>query len=108
LIVFDRVTCPGDFRCLSTHRCIPAKWHCDGDNDCPDGSDEPAELCNAANRTCYGNQFTCNNGKCITETWVCDGDNDCGDNSDEHSSLDCGICLYILFYQSSLNTNALS
>lgn len=30
-----------EFRCVSTHRCIPNFWHCDGEADCPDSSDEP-------------------------------------------------------------------
>lgn len=35
----------GDFRCVSSHRCVPASWHCDGDDDCGDGSDEPIGVC---------------------------------------------------------------
>ena len=34
-----------DFRCVESHRCVPATWHCDGDPDCSDASDEPEEEC---------------------------------------------------------------
>lgn len=33
------------FKCKSTGRCVSEAWHCDGDEDCPDGSDEDPELC---------------------------------------------------------------
>uniref|UniRef100_T1IRJ3 Uncharacterized protein n=1 Tax=Strigamia maritima TaxID=126957 RepID=T1IRJ3_STRMM len=80
-------TCPrNQFACAPTSRgectCIPENWHCDGDNDCGDQSDE--KHCKLP--TCADNQFTCSNGVCIQSSWRCDNDNDCGDNSDE---LDC-------------------
>ena len=35
------VTCRDElFACVNQHQCIPASYHCDGDTDCSDGSDE--------------------------------------------------------------------
>lgn len=42
------VTCaPNQFQCVITKRCIPRVWMCDRDNDCVDGSDEPANCSKA-------------------------------------------------------------
>jgi hypothetical protein len=29
-----------EFQCSEHHNCIPSSWHCDGENDCSDDSDE--------------------------------------------------------------------
>lgn len=29
-----------EFQCSNHSHCMPIKWKCDGDRDCPDGSDE--------------------------------------------------------------------
>lgn len=36
-------TCgPGLFNCPGSYACVPKRWLCDGERDCPDGSDELA------------------------------------------------------------------
>uniref|UniRef100_A0A3Q4HZM6 EGF-like domain-containing protein n=1 Tax=Neolamprologus brichardi TaxID=32507 RepID=A0A3Q4HZM6_NEOBR len=82
----DQRTCMSNctasqFRCKDSGRCIPARWKCDGEDDCGDASDEPKEEC--AERTCEPYQFRCKNNRCVPGRWQCDYDNDCGDNSDE-------------------------
>ncbi|KAG7477685.1 hypothetical protein MATL_G00072180 [Megalops atlanticus] len=69
----DQATCP-------TGECIPRDYLCDGEKDCPDGSDE---LKCGTPSPCEPNEFKCQNGRCALKLWRCDGDNDCGDNSDE-------------------------
>ena len=89
--------------------CIPSDHHCNGVDNCGDGSDEwvcpdsgeldldvitdlvednvtdPDESDTGG---CGPDEFECENGVCIPTVWQCNEDNDCGDWSDE---LSCGI-----------------
>ncbi|CAH0551681.1 unnamed protein product [Brassicogethes aeneus] len=68
------------FECKSSYKCIPFWWHCDTQNDCGDGSDEPE---NCPPFKCMPGQYQCKNGQCIHPSDLCNGKNDCGDFSDE-------------------------
>lgn len=57
--------------------CIPSSWRCDGQNDCPDKSDE------VGCPTCRSDQFRCQSGECIEKNLVCDGTTHCADGHDE-------------------------
>ncbi|CAN0008533.1 unnamed protein product [Bubo scandiacus] len=52
----NKMRAESDFVCISG-QCVPNRWHCDGDPDCEDGSDESAELCHI--RTCRVNEIIC-------------------------------------------------
>ncbi|KFM62234.1 hypothetical protein X975_15599, partial [Stegodyphus mimosarum] len=64
--------------CANKKDCIHVTWQCDGDPDCPDGSDEQ----NCTN-TCRPDQFQCKNLQCIPGQLQCNGMNECPDGSDE-------------------------
>ncbi|MEQ2168720.1 hypothetical protein GOODEAATRI_017702, partial [Goodea atripinnis] len=72
--------CKG-FLC-SNDTCLPAKAHCNGIRDCPDGADEHNcdPLC-----TRYM-EFVCKNrAQCLFQSLVCDGIKHCEDGSDEEA-----------------------
>ncbi|KAM4706690.1 low-density lipoprotein receptor-related protein 2-like [Discoglossus pictus] len=75
----DASSCGATHQSVCKDKCIPISWLCNGERDCPDGTDE---VCDQA---CHGdiNAWQCDNGKCISRSWRCDGDTDCLDGSDE-------------------------
>uniref|UniRef100_A0A8C9WAF3 EGF-like domain-containing protein n=1 Tax=Scleropages formosus TaxID=113540 RepID=A0A8C9WAF3_SCLFO len=78
--LLDAKACaPEEFQCAN-RRCVAGTLHCDGDDDCGDGSDEAT--CTAS-ATCGPHQFRCNSSECVPQLWSCDGDPDCADRSDE-------------------------
>lgn len=60
---------------------ISADEFCDGDLDCPDGSDETFERCQ--HTVCPPFAFQCAYGACVRASALCDNKKDCNDNSDE-------------------------
>ncbi|XP_053546192.1 basement membrane-specific heparan sulfate proteoglycan core protein isoform X4 [Bombina bombina] len=77
---FDPRLCRREEARCPNGQCIPRDYLCDGEKDCPDGSDE--RRCGTPS-PCEPNEFKCQNGRCALKLWRCDGDNDCGDGSDE-------------------------
>ncbi|XP_071147011.1 uncharacterized protein [Mytilus edulis] len=68
---------PNQFKCISTDRCLPLAFRCDGINDCDDESDERNCDCNEFQFTCESDQ------RCIPIDKKCNNEFDCADRSDE-------------------------
>uniref|UniRef100_A0A8C0RRE5 EGF-like domain-containing protein n=1 Tax=Canis lupus familiaris TaxID=9615 RepID=A0A8C0RRE5_CANLF len=75
----EEVRCNMTRQAACGERCIPVTWLCNGQQECPDGSDEQCEeACRA-----HPQAWQCDDGKCISSSWLCDGAGDCLDGSDE-------------------------
>uniref|UniRef100_A0A8C5PHU3 EGF-like domain-containing protein n=1 Tax=Leptobrachium leishanense TaxID=445787 RepID=A0A8C5PHU3_9ANUR len=73
-----------EFTCNNGH-CVPAHWKCDGEEECPDGSDESEATCSQVKQVCVAQKFSCGgpSNKCIPLSWRCDGERDCESGIDE-------------------------
>ncbi|XP_047571659.1 prolow-density lipoprotein receptor-related protein 1-like isoform X1 [Lutra lutra] len=84
----DEARCNMTRQAACGNRCIPVAWLCDGQQECPDGTDEQCE------EACRGHPqaWQCDDGKCISSSRLCDGTGDCLDGSDEVNCETSMVC----------------
>uniref|UniRef100_A0A8D2ZR28 SCO-spondin n=1 Tax=Scophthalmus maximus TaxID=52904 RepID=A0A8D2ZR28_SCOMX len=79
---------PGEFQCANG-KCLPASRVCDGRLDCgfADASDDVCD----GNRDCPSGTdeavFSCSDGTCVASTKLCDGTSDCPGGDDENRTI---------------------
>lgn len=81
-------TCRGDeFTCAYVQQCLSLSAHCDGVEDCRDGSDEmncPMEMPTSTSPgSCKESEFLCPSQGCVLSLLQCDGVPDCPLSEDE-------------------------
>ncbi|XP_017039627.1 modular serine protease [Drosophila ficusphila] len=77
-----------EFEC-DNGNCISRFDVCNGERNCPDGSDETALTCISQRKFCSKPYFQCTYGACVIGTAGCNGVPECADGSDE-TRLRCG------------------
>uniref|UniRef100_A0A3Q3F4Z8 Low-density lipoprotein receptor-related protein 1-like n=1 Tax=Labrus bergylta TaxID=56723 RepID=A0A3Q3F4Z8_9LABR len=88
LTVTDRPTQPPctspSALCPGSSLCIKPTQFCDGNRDCPDGSDEKC-----VKKCQYKSDYLCKDRRsCVSKKLVCDGRSHCNDGSDERNCPD--------------------
>lgn len=83
-LITTSVHSEGFFQCKSGE-CVYDDGVCSGGAECPDGSDETAEVCST--HFCPEPAFRCDYGACVPRMARCDGKRDCVDGSDEKPEM---------------------